>query len=90
MNFFGFVAWEKIVCYGDSVPVHHKSHFDDGIRTVVLFRTALSVLGRYRFSVFIYRVAVLIKGINIRMADIEIVVGAVKVGCGNVSLADLF
>ena len=57
---------------------------------MVLFRTTFPVFRDCDIPVFVYRKSVFIQFIHVRPADIEIVVGAVKVGDGHISFGDLF
>ena len=56
---------------------------------MILFRAAFTVF-RICFITFgIDRIAVLVKGINIRMPDVEVVISTVEIGDGQVAAADI-
>ena len=57
---------------------------------MVLFRAAFPVFRGRLIPAGIDRVAVLVKGIHVGTADVEVVVGAVEVGDGQVTHTDLF
>lgn len=88
--FLGFVSGEEIICDRDTVPVHEQPHPDNGVRAMVFLRTTFAVLRRDGISFFINGAAFFIQVIHVRVSDVKIEVGAVKIGNRNITLADLF
>ena len=79
MDFFRFISREKVICKRDAVPVHKQSHFDNGIWTVVFFRSTLSVLRLSFVSFLIDRISVFVQCINIWTSDIKVIIRTVEI-----------
>ena len=90
VHFFGFVPGKEVIGYGDPVPVHQETHFDDRVRPVVLFRPALPVFWGDAVSLTVDREAVIIQLIDIRAPDVEVIIRTVKIGSGEIPFAQFF
>ena len=88
MDFFGFSPRKDVKRDRYSIFIHEEPHPYDRVRAVVLFRAPCAQLILCLIPLPIDRVALFIKGIQVRAANVKVIVRAVKVRNGQVARND--